>query len=153
MQPVRISRAPSNVHLSDREARELVAATSWYHAFELRPNLRTPGSSEFNAKDAAGALKIPADLQGKRTLDVGAWDGPMTFEFERRGAQSSALDIQDPTRVGFDAARRILGSRATHYQGSAYQLPFEELHDLDLMVLRLCGAHHVTTSSSRRPRA
>ena len=136
MQAVRISRAPADMHLSDAKARDLVAAIKWYHAFELRPGLNTPGVSEFNAKDAANALKIPADLRGKRALDVGAWDGPMTFELERRGAEAFALDVQDPTRVGFDVARRVLGSRATHYEGSVYQLPCEELHDLDLIVAR-----------------
>ena len=69
-------------------------------------------------------------------MDIGAWDGPLTFELERRGAYAVALDIQDPKRVGFDIARRILGSNAIHYQGSVYQLQFDEMRDLDLVVMR-----------------
>lgn len=136
MQAVRISRAPADAHLSDSQARDLVAGVKWYHRFELRPGLMTPGVSDFGAKAAADSLKIPADLHGKRVLDVGAWDGPLTFELERRGAEAFALDVQDPTRVGFDVARRVLGSRAVHYEGSVYQLPCEDLHDLDLIVAR-----------------
>jgi tRNA (mo5U34)-methyltransferase len=71
-----------------------------------------------------------------KCLDIGPMDGPMTFELERRGAHTAALDVQDPTRVGFDAARRILGSKVVHYQGSVYDLPFEDLRDLDLVVFR-----------------
>jgi tRNA (mo5U34)-methyltransferase len=32
-------------------------------------------------------LQIPADLTGKTVLDIGAWDGFFSFEFERRGAK------------------------------------------------------------------
>ena len=32
-------------------------------------------------------LQIPADLSGKTVLDIGAWDGYFSFEFERRGAK------------------------------------------------------------------
>jgi hypothetical protein len=88
------------------------------------------------AKAASDALGIPPNPSGLRALDIGAWDGPITFELERRGADAAALDIQDPTRVGFDTARRVLGSRAPHYQGSVYQLPTDELRDLDLIVFR-----------------
>lgn len=122
--------------LSEHDARDLVNSTKWYHKFELRPGLVTPGVSPIAANDACDALGIPADLTGKRALDVGAWDGAVTFELERRGARAMALDIQDPTHVGFDTARKVLGSRAAHYQGSVYQLPYDEMTDLDLIVFR-----------------
>jgi tRNA (mo5U34)-methyltransferase len=32
-------------------------------------------------------LQIPDDLRGKTVLDIGAWDGFFSFEFERRGAK------------------------------------------------------------------
>lgn len=135
MQPVRLSSV-EKMHLSDDDARALVAATNWYHSFELRPGLKTPGVSDMDASTAVTALGIHDDLRGLRALDIGAWDGPITFELERRGAEAFALDVQDPTRVGFDTARRVLGSSAKHYQGSVYQLPHDELRDLDLIVFR-----------------
>jgi tRNA (mo5U34)-methyltransferase len=136
MRPITVSPAPEATHVSDSEALELIGKTNWYHAYELRPGLITPGHSGFVAADAAGYMGIPDDLSGKTALDIGAWDGPMTFELERRGAKTMALDIQDPTRVGFDTARRIIGSQVTHYQGSVYQLPFDEMKDLDIVVFK-----------------
>lgn len=130
------SEATEGTPLTADEAAALVGQTNWYHRFELRPGLTTPGVSDMSAKAACDALGIPSDLSGLRGLDIGAWDGPITFELERRGADAAALDIQDPTRVGFDTARRVIGSHAAHYQGSVYQLPTEELRDLDLIVFR-----------------
>lgn len=121
---------------TDEEATALVQAASWYHIFELRPGLRTPGVSEMDASIACNGLGIPLDLSGQRGLDVGAWDGAITFELERRGAEAFALDIQDPARIGFNAARQVIGSKAVHYEGSVYQLPGGELTDLDLIVFR-----------------
>lgn len=136
VQPLGISSPVTQQAMSDDEARALVGSVGWYHSFELREGLTTPGVSEFHPAPSADALKIPKDLTGKRALDIGAWDGPLTFELERRGAQAFALDIQDPTQVGFDVARRVLGSNATHYQGSVYQLPHHELRDLDVVAFR-----------------
>jgi tRNA (mo5U34)-methyltransferase len=136
MRPVQISPAPEVSSFTDGDALSLVNNTRWYHAFELRPGLVTPGSSRFDAPGMADALGIPKDLSGKTALDIGAWDGPMAFELEKRGARTMALDIQNPAHVGFDAARKILGSRVTHYQGSVYQLPFDEMKDLDIVVFK-----------------
>ena len=105
--PVR-SDPPEPVALSDQEAAALIAKTRWYHGFHLRDGLTTPGGSVMDAARALDALDVPQDLRNKRGLDIGAWDGPLTFELERRGATAIALDIQDPTRVRFDTARRIL---------------------------------------------
>src|SRR5690349_9581801 len=60
----------------------------WYHRIEL-PGAVTPGWAPMNRD----AYKIPADLTGKRVLDVGAWDGFWTFEAIKRGAkQVVAID-------------------------------------------------------------
>jgi 2-polyprenyl-3-methyl-5-hydroxy-6-metoxy-1,4-benzoquinol methylase len=53
-------------------------------------------------------------------LDIGAWDGPFTFELERRGAQVTALDIQDPDVTVFNAVKEIKNSSATYVCGSVY---------------------------------
>jgi tRNA (mo5U34)-methyltransferase len=123
-------------NISDEEALALINSVRWYHSFELRPGITTPGQSDFNAKQVCDSFGIAEDLSGKKVLDIGAWDGPLTFEMERRGAQAVALDIQDPKKVGFDVARTVLGSKATHYQGSIYQLPFEDVREFDLIVMR-----------------
>ena len=38
-------------------------------------------------------MQIPEDLTGKRVLDIGAYDGFFSFEFERRGADVLSIDI------------------------------------------------------------
>ena len=136
MDPIVVSRPSKAEAISTRDAETLMASTQWYHKFQLRPDVWTPGHSDMPAGLALDSLRVPAKLDGLRTLDIGAWDGPLTFELERRGSTAAALDIQDPTAVGFDVARRIVGSNCVHYQGSVYQLPYEELSDLDLVVFR-----------------
>ena len=48
----------------------------WYHKIELPDGVTTPGWAPL----AAQMYNIPADLTGKRVLDIGAWDGYWTFE-------------------------------------------------------------------------
>ncbi len=62
----------------------------WYHRIELPDGVVTPGWAPL----APQAYRIPADLTGKRVLDVGAWDGYWTFEALKRGA-SEAIAIDD----------------------------------------------------------
>src|SRR5439155_11676932 len=48
--------------------------------------------------------RVPQDLTGKTVLDIGAWDGFFSFEFERRGAKRVlAIDTfaWDPRPGGF----------------------------------------------------
>jgi 2-polyprenyl-3-methyl-5-hydroxy-6-metoxy-1,4-benzoquinol methylase len=105
-----------------REAKDLIATRSWYHTFELLPGLVTPGQSEFNARGFLDSFSVPESLAGKSALDIGTWDGPMAFELERRGADVTALDIQDPANTGFQVARSILGSNIPYIRGSVYDL-------------------------------
>jgi tRNA (mo5U34)-methyltransferase len=55
----------------------------WYHRIELPGGVTTTGVNPLNA----AAFRVPADLTGKRVLDVGAWDGYWTFEALKRGAR------------------------------------------------------------------
>ena len=55
----------------------------WYHKIALPHGIVTPGfNPHFPAK-----YRVPADLTGKRVLDVGAWDGYWTFDALKRGAR------------------------------------------------------------------
>jgi len=61
----------------------------WYHKIELPGGIVTPGWAPIEAE----AYRLPADLTGKRVLDVGAWDGYWTWECLKRGArQVVAID-------------------------------------------------------------
>src|SRR5215469_6773753 len=46
----------------------------------------------------------------------------MAFELERRGADVIALDVQDPSKTGFDTAKEILQSKVSYVQASVYEL-------------------------------
>lgn len=92
----------------------------WYHRFEILPGIFTPGILPTNAKESFSHFGIPPDLKGKEVLEIGTWDGPIAFEAEARGATVTALDIQDPSRTGFNMAREILRSEVTYVQGSVY---------------------------------
>ena len=54
----------------------------WYHKIELPEGVVTPGWAPLHP----ASYRIPERLDGKRVLDVGAWDGYWTFEALKRGA-------------------------------------------------------------------
>jgi tRNA (mo5U34)-methyltransferase len=97
----------------------------WFHTIELLPGVFTPGMMKYLAKDRINQLedKAGAVFRGKRTLDIGTWDGLLAFELEKRGADVVASDIQDPNRTGFNTAKEILGSQIPYHQASVYDLP------------------------------
>jgi len=67
-------------------------------------------------------------------LDIGAYDGPFTFELERRGAQVTALDIQDPDITVFNAVKKIKNSAALYVRGGVYDALPETLGIFDLVL-------------------
>jgi len=113
----------------------------WYHTLELADGVVTKGM--FDHPPVLDRYPIPADLSGKRCLDVATMDGFWAFEMERRGAQSvTALDLEDPDdldwpaslRAGHDRsidetkgerfalAKEVLGSKVERVLLSAYDL-------------------------------
>lgn len=115
----------------------------WYHTIDLAPGTATPGYVDLRAN---APKVLPADLSGKRALDVGTFDGFWAFELERRGAAhvyAADLDSHDETdwpppnraRLAremeaanavpgerFHLAHRILGSRVERIACSIYDL-------------------------------
>lgn len=77
--------------MTEQEVRDGVAARQWFHNIQLPYGIVTPGTRE---PDAWQSYKLPERLDGKRVLDIGAWDGGFSFEAERRGAKSvTAMDV------------------------------------------------------------
>src|SRR5450432_3565843 len=75
------------------ESRDKLRELGWYHSF------RFADGQEFRGLIPPEVLEyryskfpLPADLTGKRVLDIGAWDGWFGFEAERRGARVTAID-------------------------------------------------------------
>jgi SAM-dependent methyltransferase len=106
-----------------------------YHKYEVEPGLFTPGDFiEIDPKCCLDEIGVPRDLSGLRALDIGAWDGPFTFELERRGAKVTALDIQDPDITVFNAVKEIKNSSATYVRCSVYDALPEALGTYDLVL-------------------
>jgi 2-polyprenyl-3-methyl-5-hydroxy-6-metoxy-1,4-benzoquinol methylase len=108
---------------------------SCYHRYEVEPGLFTPGQYlDLEPARCLDELGVPQDLSGLRALDIGAWDGPLTFELERRGARVTALDIQDPDITVFNAVKEIKHSAATYVRGGVYEALPAVLGTFDLVV-------------------
>lgn len=98
------------------DLRSRVAAVRWYHTIDLGQGIVTPGIDDTPFRLAR--LDLPASLEGRTVLDIGAWDGFFAFETERRGAaRVVATDWYSwhgpgwGTKAGFQLAREVLGSR------------------------------------------
>jgi SAM-dependent methyltransferase len=83
--------------------RAIGANPHWYHTLELAPGVLTPG--HIDLRGVAPRL-LPADLRGRRALDVGTFDGFWAFELERRGAEVAAIDVPRPEAAEWPPAQR-----------------------------------------------
>src|SRR6059058_5727786 len=91
--------------LSADQLRTDVERYPWYHTLELGQGVATTGM--FDHRPVLDRYPIPADLSGKRCLDVATMDGYFAFEMERRGAASvTALDLEDPEELDWPASLR-----------------------------------------------
>src|SRR5450755_1687863 len=70
-----------------------LADMGWYHSFELPDGTRIDGFCQLKwLRERYARFPLPADLTGKRVLDIGAWDGWFSFEAVRHGAAVTAID-------------------------------------------------------------
>lgn len=108
---------------SVEEARSFLERSGfvWHQRFQLAPEVFTPGQNDigwlFQVAD------VPEDLSGKTALDVGTSNGGAAFELERRGAERVVgVDIYPESWFGFDAVKKLLGSRVQYVEASVYEL-------------------------------
>lgn len=96
---------------SPEDARERVHGHGfWYHTIDVAPGLTTPGW--FDLRHAFDLVPFP-DVEGKRCLDVGTFDGFYAFEMERRGAaEVVAIDVEDHEDWDWPADARAGGPEA-----------------------------------------
>lgn len=141
--------------MSAGELQQEVAQYPWYHSLDLGDGVVTPGM--FDHRGSEERYGLPADLRGKRCLDVGTMDGFWAFAMERRGAESVvAVDLEDPEELDwpaslrhrivktmdetkgarFELARERLGSNAERRLCSVYRLDPAELGTFDFV---FCG--------------
>jgi tRNA (mo5U34)-methyltransferase len=113
------------------------ADTLWHQKWQLFQGVFTPGVNL--VEELCDDLALPKNLSGKRVLDIGAWNGCLSFECERRGAREVvALSPEDPEITGFQKIREVLDSRKVHYvRGTVYDLNPRRLGDFDVVLF--CG--------------
>ncbi len=70
----------------------------WYHTVDLGNGIATPGDYDFRSDLAA--FRFPENMSGMKVLDVGAATGFFSFEFERRGAEVTAIEL--PSLLDWD---------------------------------------------------
>ena len=137
---------PKRKKLSQKEVKARVEAVPyWYHKIEL-PGVTTPGWAPL----VAGQHGLPADLTGKRVLDVGGWDGYWTFEALKRGAKEvvciddfsdrlgSLTEDQRPAWETFDLCREALGYSekvCKRIELSVYEVDEDSLGRFDVVLL------------------
>jgi tRNA (mo5U34)-methyltransferase len=135
--------------------RERVADVSWYQTINLPGGVLTPGV--IDTRRAARTVGLPADLGGKRCLDIGTCNGFWAFEMERRGAADvTAIDVGRnwekadwpagameewrrqgvrPSTDGFEIAHEALGSGVVYRSISVYELSPESVGEFDFVFL------------------
>jgi tRNA (mo5U34)-methyltransferase len=90
-----------------REWKQEFEASGWWHSFELPDGSIIEGKCNLaGLRERLAVFPLPADLTGKRALDVGTWDGWFAFELAKRGADVVAIDCWDNPR--FREMRRML---------------------------------------------
>jgi tRNA (mo5U34)-methyltransferase len=134
-----------------------VRELDWYHTIELGDGLVTDGW--FDLRPHVKHYGLPVRMDGMRVLDIGTWDGFWAFEFERRGAEVVALDVDHekeydwpPRRrpkewtmtdrgQGFRLAHEILGSKVERVSQNIYRATPEELGTFDLVFVGVVILH------------
>jgi tRNA (mo5U34)-methyltransferase len=116
-----------------REWDGTLAQKGWWHSFELPDGRIIDGVCDVKGlKNRLAQFPIPENLEGKRVLDIGAWDGWFSFEMERRGAEVTAVDNWDNER--FRYIRQELGSRVDYRILDVYELDPFRLGRFDIVL-------------------
>ncbi len=89
---------------------EAFAKSTLYHTLELLDGTVIPGIIPIaNLEARLAAYPLPADLRGKRVLDIGSASGWNSFECERRGAEVVAFDYVEYEEL--TAVKRLRNSK------------------------------------------
>ena len=67
----------------------------WYHTIDLGNGLVTPG--HFDYRSSLPLFLFPEDMTGMSVLDIGAANGFFSFEFEKKGANVTSVEVPSIT--------------------------------------------------------
>ncbi len=115
------------------EAKRLVAGVPhWHHQFEVFPGLVTPGS--YSPAFLLDKIRPPADLAGKRVLDIGTSDGFFALELARRGANVVAIDYRRKQDHGYHVMEQLNAVQIEYHQMNIYELAEKQLGLFDIVL-------------------
>ncbi|HWF37651.1 MAG TPA: DUF1698 domain-containing protein [Candidatus Acidoferrales bacterium] len=116
-----------------------VQKIKWWHSIDLGNGIVTPG--EYDTRTLLDRIEMPADLSGMTVLDIGAWDGYMSFESERRGASrvlaTDSFVWRNKVRAGksgFEFARAALHSKVEDMEIDVMELAPERVGAFDVVL-------------------
>jgi len=73
--------------MNKAELRERVGDYHWFHSIDFGDGIVTKGYSSLDAqKQDAETIFRPIKISGASVIDIGAWDGFLSFEAKKRGA-------------------------------------------------------------------
>ena len=121
MTPLRERRRLQNDFLLELEQK------GWYHSFEGIDGVMPLAW----LRERWNRFPIPADLTGKRVLDIGPWDGWFSFEAERRGAAVVSVDREEV--ANYLEMHRRLGSKNDYRLLDLFELPGAGLGTFDIV--------------------
>lgn len=119
---------------SDWLRHQVEAEPYWFQKIEVLPGLFSPGWSD-PVVEKLPYFGLPADLTGKRVLDIGCAEGFFSFEAERRGAREViGIDSFPDSVRRFNITRAARQSSATAYLMNVYDLEPRRLGTFDLVL-------------------
>jgi tRNA (mo5U34)-methyltransferase len=91
----------------------------WYHAVDVGDGLVTPGT--FDYRSDISHFHFPDDMSGMQVLDVGSATGFFAFEFERRGATVTSIELSSIADWDMPSAedRALTMSEMMRFHGAA----------------------------------
>ena len=111
----------------------------WFHQIDLGDGVVTPGFDR--SPDKIRLVGIPERLDGLTVLDIGAWDGVVSFECERRGARRVLAtdrfawhNARWSGKRGFLLAREALDSRVEDLDIDVMELSPERVGTFDVVL-------------------
>lgn len=126
-------------HCRTEQVRTEVKKINWWHSIDLGNGIVTPG--EYDTRTLLDRIGLPADLRGLTVLDIGAWDGYMSFEAERRGASrvlaTDSYVWRNNVRAGkggFEFARSALRSKVEDMDIDVMDLTPERVGTFDIVL-------------------
>jgi len=106
----------------------------WFQKVELFPGIYSPGWSD-PVVEKLPYFGLPADLTGKRVLDIGCAEGFFSFEAEKRGAREViGIDSFPDSVRRFNIVKAARQSNATAFLMNVYDLEPRRLGTFDLVL-------------------